>query len=479
MARNSPKNIMFFQVVVISILCAFLFSLDGSIVNIALPEMARAYNASVSDIAFIPTAYMITVSSTLLLVSVLFNRFGMKRVITAGYVIFIISTLLCALAPQLWLMIVLRVLQGLGGSMLLMAAFTVVPRYIEPAKMGRALGFSSSALACGIAAGYPAGGFITDFFGWNYVFVFVAFMTIPALIYIKQVLPEDEPVAAGAGIDVSGAVIFLIAFAMFTYVLQYVEYTGLSHMKVLFCILGFLLMSVLFIVHEKRKENAIVDLSLFRFREYGFAMLSRLFVAMLQYGNLFMLPFFLGIIRKMSPSKSGLLIAVYSVFYIFLAPVSGYFTDSFSPQKMSVFSTLILLFVSFLFLFIMGVSGFVPIVIYLVFLSIGFAFFYPANNKFCILAVPVNRQGMSIGIFLTVWVAGMSLGTSFFEMVFSVTLMGEEQGLSSLKDLVKGISSERLFDAFRNSYTAGFIIILTALVFLVISLIKQKKREPV
>ncbi len=474
MIKGNPPDIIFFQVVVISILCAFLFSLDGSIVNIALPEMARAYNASVSDIAFIPTAYMITVSSTLLLVSTLFNRFGMKRVIIAGYVIFITSTLLCALAPQLWLMVVLRIMQGLGGSVLLMAAFAVVPKYIGPAKMGRALGFSSSALACGIAAGYPAGGFVTDYLGWNYVFLLVAFMTVPALVYIQRVLPDDEPLDAGSGIDIPGAAVFFVAFAMLTYVLQYVEYAGFAPTKVLFCILGFCMMSTLFIIFEKRKENAIIDLSLFRSREYGFAMLSRLFVAMLQYGNLFMLPFFLGIIRKMSPSKSGLLIAVYSVFYIFLAPVSGYFTDRFSPQKMSVFSTLVLLGVSFLFPFIMGDSGFVPIVAYLVFLSIGFAFFYPANNKFCILAVPPGRQGMSIGIFLTVWVAGMSIGTSFFEMVFSVTLMGEEQGLSSLKELVKGISEERLFDAFRNSYTAGFVIILTALVFLVISLMNKK-----
>lgn len=460
---------MFWKIVLTAIIGSFLFSLDGSIVNIALPSMADTYNASVSDIAFIPTAYMITVSSTLLLISMFFTRFGIKKVLTAGYLLFILSTLLCSFAPNLSVMVILRIFQGLGGSILLNGAFTLIPKYIEKNKMGLGLGFVSSSLAVGIAAGYPLGGFITDHFGWRYIFVFVATLTLIPFIYILRSLPNDEPADGKAGFDIKGVILFFIAFSLFTYFLQYVEYSGFRNIKVILSLIGFFIISATFFAVEKTRTNPVVDVSLFKSREYGFAMFARLFVGMLQYGNLFMMPFFLGIIKKMSPSDSGLLIATYSIFYIFLAPVSGLFTDRFSPQKMSLLSIIVLICASLLFPFIMGIKGPALIVSYLIIISIGFSFFYPANNKFCITAVPANRQSMSVGIFLTIWVAGMSLGVSFFEMVFSISLMRQNEGLSALKQLVNQVPEGMLYDAFRNVYIAGFIIIFSALIFLLIS----------
>jgi hypothetical protein len=153
------------------------------------------------------------------------------------------------------------------------------------------------------------------------------------------------------------------------------------------------------------------------------------------------------------------------------------FTDRFSPQRMSLLSIIILICASLTFPLIMGIKGPALIVAYLITISIGFSFFYPANNKFCITAVPENRQSMSVGIFLTIWVVGMSLGVSFFEMVFSMSLMGHDEGLSALKQLVSKIPEGMLYDAFRNVYIAGFIIIFSALVFLLISFGKGPVKE--
>jgi EmrB/QacA subfamily drug resistance transporter len=465
---------MFWKIVLTAVIGSFLFSLDGSIVNIALPSIADSYNATVSDIAFIPTAYMITVSSTLILISMFFTRFGIKKVLTAGYLLFIISTLLCSFAPDLRIMIILRIFQGLGGSILLNGAFMLIPRYIEKEKMGLGLGFVSSSLAVGIAAGYPLGGFITDYFGWRYIFVFVATLTLIPFICILRSLPVDEPADRNAGFDIKGVMLFFIAFSLFTYFLQYAEYSGLRNIKVTVSLIGFFIVSAVFFYVEKKNINPVVDISLFKSRDYGFAMCARLFVGMLQYGNLFMMPFFLGIIKKMSPSDSGLLIATYSIFYIFIAPLSGFFTDRIPPQRISLLSIIVLLCASLIFPLIMGIKGPASIVAYLIIISIGFSFFYPANNKFCITAVPANRQSMSVGIFLTVWVIGMSLGVSFFEMVFSISLMGHGVGLSALKQIVAQVPESMLYNAFRNVYIAGFVIILSALVFLLISFGKRQ-----
>jgi EmrB/QacA subfamily drug resistance transporter len=476
---------MFWKIVLTAVIGSFLFSLDGSIVNIALPSMAECFNASVSDIAFVPTAYMITVSSTLLLVSMCFTRFGIKKVLTTGYLIFIVSTFICSFAPDLKVMVMLRIVQGLGGSILLNGAFALIPKYIEQEKMGFGLGFASSSLAAGIAAGYPIGGLITDLFGWRYIFLFFAGLTFIGFLFIRRSLPDDEPADRKAGFDITGVILFFIAFGLFTYFLQYIEYNGLKNIKVSLSLIGFFLFSAIFYAVEKRNGNPVVDISLFRSKDYGFAMLARLFVGMLQNGNLFIMPFFLSLIKKMSPSAAGLLIATYSIFYIILAPLSGFFTDRFSTRKMSLISVIILLCASFLFPFVMGTKGPVMIIAYLITISIGFSFFYPANNKFCITAVPAKRQSMSVGIFLTVWVAGMSLGVSFFEMVFSSSLigMGGSEGLSALKDLVIRIPENILYNSFRNVYFAGIMVIFSALIFLLVSFgkisIRAETNEPV
>jgi hypothetical protein len=139
---------------------------------------------------------------------------------------------------------------------------------------------------------------------------------------------------------------------------------------------------------------------------------------------------------------------------------------------MSVFSVCILLGISAAFPFMMASSGAAGIIFYLLILSIGFSLFYPANNKFCIMAVPENRKSMSVGIFLSVWVCGMSLGVSFFEMVFSTSLAKLPQGLSSLSDVMESIPTNVIYTAFHNAYISGFFLILVALVFLIISFVK-------
>jgi hypothetical protein len=130
---------------------------------------------------------------------------------------------------------------------------------------------------------------------------------------------------------------------------------------------------------------------------------------------------------------------------------------------------------SLAFPFVMHGAGIPAIVTYLFIVSIGFSLFYPANNKFCILSVPESRRSMSVGIFLTVWVGGMSLGVSFFELFFSGSLLKLAGGLSALNEVIRNIPHETISNAFRNVYFAGFVIISIALAFLLVSQIRIGK----
>jgi predicted MFS family arabinose efflux permease len=273
--------------------------------------MAKYFGVSMSDIAFVPTAYMIAVSSTLLLISTVFSRYGYKKTLLWGYAGFILSTFICSFAPRLEILVFFRLVQGLCASILLMSAFALPAKYIEPNKLGLALGFASSALGAGVAGGYPIGGFLTEYASWRFVFIFVSMLSLPAFYYAYRALPSDTPQDRTVRFDITGAAIIFMAMSILTYILQYVEYYGINDFKIHICMIAFFIFIILFVLIERKKANPIVDISLFKSRDYGFAMASRVFVAMLQYGNLFIMPFYLHVCKKYPPVKSGLIIAVY------------------------------------------------------------------------------------------------------------------------------------------------------------------------
>ncbi|MFA7005003.1 MAG: MFS transporter, partial [Verrucomicrobiia bacterium] len=137
-----------------------MIRLDGYIVNVALPSMARSLGVGTGGISFVVTSYLLAITGTMLLFGKLADKIGIKRMFMWGCAVFSFASLCCGLSGNLVSLLVSRSLQGLGGAMLLTAAFSSIPRYLPKEINGWAFGLFTLAVGLGISVGAPAGGLI-------------------------------------------------------------------------------------------------------------------------------------------------------------------------------------------------------------------------------------------------------------------------------------------------------------------------------
>ena len=443
----------------------FLFSLDSSVVNLAIPVLSRHFGVGTSEISFVSTAFLLTVSSTLLLSAQLTKQFDFRKVLLGGHVLFLISTVACGLAQDVWLLVAFRILQGAGASILVIGGFNSVPRSLPAAWMGFGLGIISSSLAVGMVAGYPIGGFITAVLPWNYVF----FLQIPLIVFSLVMVWMSFPVTAAVrteahNFDVAGAVLFFLMFCSLTSSTSMGENYGWTSASILSGFGLFVVFLVVLVRRELRISYPFLDPSIFRSKAYSLVMSGRLFVGMLQYGNLFLFPFYLKYCAHLTQDRIGLLFLAYAFSYITLAPVSGMLADRFSPTIASAWALCLLLSSSLFFLVMADRPGLVWIAVYLFTMSAGFALFYPANNKYVVLIVPPDKRDASVGIFTTVWISGQSLGVSLFELVFSTSLFMSAYSAHSVSGAFEKIAPDTLLSSFRYSYGAGAVAVVLAMI---------------
>ncbi|NLO92503.1 MAG: MFS transporter, partial [Elusimicrobia bacterium] len=213
----SSKSAAFLSVLSAS-LAVFIANLDSSIITVALPELAQAFGASVSGIAWLSLSYLLASASLLLVLGRLGDAKGPERVLAWGYGAFGLASVLCAAAPGFGWLVFFRLLQGGAAAALLATGLAVAARNVPPEMLGRALGAASVFGSLGFAAGPTLGGFIVEHIGWRWLFA-INVPVAAAGIYTVSLLPRRKQ-EAPARIDVLGAALSCCALGCLVYALN-------------------------------------------------------------------------------------------------------------------------------------------------------------------------------------------------------------------------------------------------------------------
>lgn len=150
---------------------SFIVVLDAYIVNVSLPAIARYFNVGTSDVVHVIVAYLLIITSTLLLFGKLGDRFGFKKFFMLGFCFFTAGSLLCGISPTLGILIASRCLQGIGGAILYAIGTALIPKHLPEHRRGWAFGTVATAAGLGMAIGAPVGGFITQLLNWHWIFL--------------------------------------------------------------------------------------------------------------------------------------------------------------------------------------------------------------------------------------------------------------------------------------------------------------------
>ena len=206
--KMSPKDLM---IVIVIALGSFMAGLDATIVNIALPTIAKSFDVSTVAVSWVLNAYLIILVSLLLAASRLGDMKGYRNIFLGGFALFTLGSALCGLSPTIDILILSRMIQAVGGAVISALGAVMVTSYLSASLRGQALGIVAMFTMLGAALGPVVGGFLTSAFSWQYIFLVNLPVGIVAIILGMHILPKTAPVAPKAKLDIPGVLLVFVA----------------------------------------------------------------------------------------------------------------------------------------------------------------------------------------------------------------------------------------------------------------------------
>jgi EmrB/QacA subfamily drug resistance transporter len=315
-----------------AILASSIAAVDSTAVNVALPAIGRDLGGGFAAQQWISNAYLLTLSALILLAGSLTDRLGERRVFTAGVAGFGIGSALCAAAPTVGVLIVARALQGVSGALLTPAALAIIVAVFPKQERGAAIGKWTAWGGIGILIGPLLGGEIVDIASWRWIFVLNVPLVLIALALSRVAVPGRSHMAKATRIDWTGAALAAAGLAGVSFGLIEQPVLGWSDPAVYGTLIGGLGLLALFIVHERRAPAPMLDLALFRRRNFSVANAQTFGM----YAGIAMLGFFVTIylqeVAGYSALKSGVTGLVPTVMMFLLSARMGRLADRYGPR---------------------------------------------------------------------------------------------------------------------------------------------------
>lgn len=390
------------------LIMTFMVTLDGSIVNVALPVMSGELNASMGDIEWVASIYLVVTCATILIFGRLGDMIGKVRIFQIGVILFTIGSLLCSISGTLPLLIGARVVQGLGSAAALANNQGIITESFPPDERGKALGFVSTFVALGSMTGPTLGGMILTVLPWTYIFLINIPVGVLSFLIGLRTLPNKKPAKPGR-LDAKGSVLLLLSilllFGSFT-LLQ----NGVS-LPIIIGIIGGAVFLVLFIMVEKRMDDPLVPIGIFKNKMFSLNLFTMLTAFIAIGANNIIMPFYLQDARQFSPGMAGLLMTVIPLITAVMGPISGTMSDHIGSELPTMIG-LIFTTVGLALMTMLGIDTTIAVIIlFLAVIAVGSALFQSPNNSLVMgsvsrdelglvgsLAGLVRNMGMSVGI---------------------------------------------------------------------------------
>ncbi len=443
----------------------FMSTLDVSIVNISLPRILAGLNTSFDAIQWVILAYLLTITSLLLAFGRLADLAGRKRVYIAGFVVFTIGNLAASLSPDVWALAGARAFAGIGGAMLQANSIAITAAVFPERERGAALGISGTMVAAGLVAGPTVGGVLTDFLGWRSVFWIAIPIGLLGIPLAMAILRESQISTAGARrnepFDWKGSLLWAAFLFALLFGVNQGATLGWSSPVILVSFVLSGVLAVAFVGVELRIAFPTMRLSLFRI--WGFSAGSTaLFCSFTsQQVPVFLLPFYLQLVRGMSARGAGVLLTTVPLAMAVAAPISGRLSDRYGSRWLATAGLLIVAAGFFLLERVTTanqVNG--PLIGTLLFMGVGMGMFQSPNNNFIFAAVPRQQYGIASGFIATMRNAASSVGIAVWGAIMTSELA--KHGLTG--DLEAAVNNPSLRGAVTPVFVNGLHIAIYAAV---------------
>ncbi|MFD9335444.1 MFS transporter [Streptomyces sp. NPDC060028] len=401
-------------------LSMLLSSLGTSIANVALPTLAQAFSASFQQVQWIVLAYLLAITTVIVSVGRLGDLLGRRRLLLAGILLFTAASVLCGLAPSLWLLIAARAAQGLGAAVMMALTMAFIGETVPKERTGSAMGLLGTMSAVGTALGPSLGGALTSGLGWRAIFLVNAPLGLATFLLAHRHLPADrrDPGAGGAGFDRAGTL--LLALTLAAYALAMTLGRGsfgpLNAALLSAAVFGV----VLFVRAEARAASPLIRLATFRDPVLSASLATSALVSTVMMATLVVGPFYLSRTLGLEEALVGLVLSAGPLVAALTGVPAGRVVDRFGAPRTTLAGLLAIAAGAFALSMTpqsLGVPGYLgPIVV----VTAGYAVFQTANNTAVLADVGPDRRGVVSGMLNLSRNLGLITGASVMGAVFAL-----------------------------------------------------------
>ncbi len=330
------NRIQYKWLVAIAFVAGFFMDLmDVTIVNVAIPTLSKDFSVPYPTLEWVVTGYLLSLAIWIPASGWLGDRFGTKRIFLFALGMFTIGSALCSVAPTVQFLIGFRVLQGVGGGMMTPVGVTMLFRAFPPAERAQASSIISIAAAAAPAIGPTLGGYLSDFFGWRWIFLVNVPIGIATIFFSRRVLKENKVGDTGK-FDFAGFFIAAIGLVLLLYALSNIPVRGPGSPDVILTGVAGLILLILLARVESKIKRPILTFPLFRDRLFRTSNAIMFFSFAMWIGFLFVLPLFLQQLLGLSAFESGLTTSPQAIGWLCMATVASRFYKRLKPRKMII-----------------------------------------------------------------------------------------------------------------------------------------------
>ena len=331
------------QVLLVISVSAFMVILDTTIVNVALPRIIQVFQTNISTGQLVLAGYLLALAVVVPTSGYLSDRFGAKRTYLMTIVLFTLGSALCGLAPNIEGLVIFRVIQGLGGGMLMPLGMSLLFQVAPPEQRGTMMGIFGLPLLVAPMIGPTLGGYLVEYVDWRPIFTLNVPVGILATI-IGMMILRDTPKRPGARFDWAGFILSALSFSTAMLALEQAPHEGWDAPHVMI-LLGIAAVSFpCWIVVELAQEQPLLDLTILRHRTYAVAMMVNFVATTAMFSSMFLLPLFLQNVRGLGAMEAGMLLLPQAIAASLMMQVSGRLLDRIGPKPVVIPGLLLLAF---------------------------------------------------------------------------------------------------------------------------------------
>ncbi|MEI6252071.1 MAG: MFS transporter [Mycobacteriaceae bacterium] len=403
-------------------LSLLIVSMDATIVNVAMPSIRADLHASASQMQWVVDIYTLVLASLLMLAGATGDRFGRRRVFQIGLVTFALGSLLCSVAPSITMLIVARLIQGIGGSMLNPVALSIISQiFVERVERARALGFWGAVVGISMALGPIVGGFLIDAVGWRAVFWINLPICAAAIILTAVFVPESKS-ATMRDIDPVGQLLAVLTLFGLVFVLIEGPGLGWADPRIIAIAVGAAVAFALFLRYESRRHDPFIDLRFFRSIPFASATVTAV-CAFAGWGSfLFMMSLYLQGERGYSAAHTGLIYLPIAIGALFFSPLSGRLVGRYGSRPSLLASGILITAASVMLTFLTPTTPVWALLVIFTVYGMGFGIVNAPITNAAVSGMPNDRAGAASAVTSTSRQVGVSIGVALCGSVAGTAL---------------------------------------------------------